>query len=76
MKNLILELKREGKTILLNSHILNDVEKVADRAIILKEGIKLAEVNLQEKNEAMNLEEIFINAVGGMKNADHHDEYL
>ena len=76
MKNLILELKREGKTILLNSHILNDVEKVADRAIILKEGIKLAEVDLQNKNENINLEEIFIHAIGGMQDADHHDEYL
>lgn len=76
IKNLILQLKREGKTILLNSHILNDVEKVADRAIILKEGIKLAEVDLQVKDEAINLEEIFIQAIGGMLDADHHHEYL
>ena len=44
MRNLILEMKREGKTILLNSHILEDVEMVADKAIILKEGMKLAEL--------------------------------
>lgn len=76
MKNLILELKQEGKTILLNSHILSDVEKVADRAIILKEGIQLAEVDLRNKDLNVNLEEIFIQAIGGMSDADHHHEYL
>lgn len=76
MRNLILEMKREGKTILLNSHILEDVEMVADKAIILKEGMKLAEVDLQNKLGNMNLQQMFIQAIGGMTNASHCDEYL
>ena len=76
MTNLIRELKREGKTILLNSRILEDVEMVADKAIILKEGMKLAEVDLQNKLGNMNLQQMFIQAIGGMTNASHCDEYL
>ncbi len=38
VKDLCLELKRNGKTILINSHILSEMEKIADKAIILKNG--------------------------------------
>jgi len=43
MRSLIGGLKRRGKTILLNTHILADVEQVADRVMILKQG-RLAEL--------------------------------
>ncbi|MCW7754191.1 ABC transporter ATP-binding protein [Desulfobotulus sp. H1] len=36
--DLMLDLKKKGKTILFCSHILNDVERMADRIIILHEG--------------------------------------
>lgn len=40
MQDLIRELKNEGKAVLLNSHLLYDVEKVADRGfIIMNENI-------------------------------------
>lgn len=38
MLNLILQLKKDGKTIIMNSHILSDIEKVCDRGIIMKNG--------------------------------------
>ena len=38
MKNLIKELKRAGKTVLLSSHQLTDVEDVCDRVCILYRG--------------------------------------
>lgn len=38
MKDLVLELKRRGKTVLLCSHLLADVEDVCDRIAILKTG--------------------------------------
>jgi len=38
VKNLILELKRQGKTIILCSHLLADVEDVCDRIAILHKG--------------------------------------
>lgn len=39
MKDLILELKRRGKTIFLSSHLLADLQDVCDRICILFEGI-------------------------------------
>ncbi len=38
VKNMLRKLREEGKTILLSSHILSDVEDVADRIGILAEG--------------------------------------
>ncbi|WP_127017888.1 ABC transporter ATP-binding protein [Anoxybacter fermentans] len=52
--NLIKELKEEGKTIILNSHILHDVEQVADRGIILNRGRLVTEWDFRQK--MINLE--------------------
>jgi len=38
MKDLILDLKRRGKTILLSSHLLADVQDICDRLAILYQG--------------------------------------
>ena len=48
VKDLILTLKRRGKTVLVTSHLLSDVEDVCDRVIILYGGRIRAEGNLNE----------------------------
>lgn len=63
---LISKLKNAGKTIIINSHILNDIERVCDRGIIIRNGVKLGEWNKSDNNEK-SLEEIFIELVGGIK---------
>lgn len=63
---LIGKLKSAGKTIIINSHILNDIERVCDRGIIIKNGEQLGEWNRSDRNEK-SLEEIFIELVGGIK---------
>ncbi len=48
VKDLIIELGRRGKTILLSSHLLSDVEDVVDRMIILYGGKKRDEGTTDE----------------------------
>jgi ABC-2 type transport system ATP-binding protein len=59
MKDLILDLKKQGKTVLLCSHLLGDVQDVCDRIIILFRGKeqKLGEVkDLLQKKDVTTIE--------------------
>jgi len=46
--DLVLDEKKRGKTILLSSHIFNEVEKTCDRVMIIKQGKIIAEVNMKD----------------------------
>ncbi|WP_017299927.1 ABC transporter ATP-binding protein [Nodosilinea nodulosa] len=48
VREIILALKREGKTIFFNSHILSDVEIICDRVAILDQGELIAMGSLDE----------------------------
>ena len=48
VKDLILELGRRGKTVILSSHLLSDVEDVVDRMVILYGGRKHGEGTCEE----------------------------
>jgi ABC-2 type transport system ATP-binding protein len=48
MREIILALKAQGKTIFFNSHILNDVEVICDRVAILAQGELLCTGTLDE----------------------------
>ncbi len=50
IRTIIAELKSRGKTIFLSSHILADVEAVADRAAILTEGTLRRIVDLRDRS--------------------------
>jgi ABC-2 type transport system ATP-binding protein len=38
IREILLDLKKEGKTIFINSHLLSEVERISDRIAILKDG--------------------------------------
>jgi ABC-2 type transport system ATP-binding protein len=46
MREIIQSLKRQGKTIFFNSHVLSDVEKICDRVAILDKGEMICEGSL------------------------------
>ncbi len=48
VKNIILQLKKMGKTVLLSSHLLSEVQDVCDRICILYGGEKIAEGRVDE----------------------------
>lgn len=67
MIQLIAKLKKAGKTIILNSHILGDIEQVCDRGVIMKNGRVLTEWEKNADNGGRTLQEIFIETIGGIE---------
>lgn len=65
MMQLIGRLKNTGRTILINSHILSDIERICDRGIIMNKGIQMGTWSKADNNP-LSLEEIFVELVGGM----------
>lgn len=62
-KRIIHDLKREGKTVILSSHIMRDVAEISDRVVILFEGVMKENGTLQEiyaRHRCDNLEEVFL----------------
>lgn len=65
MIDLIGRLKKQGKTILMNSHILNDIEKVCDEGIIMQKGKVMRTFTKEDISGEGSLEDIFMDAIGG-----------
>lgn len=64
MRELMVSLKNQGKTILFSSHIISEVEKISDRVGILVKGkLKVLMEQKEWKHHQGGLEEIFIRAV-------------
>jgi ABC-2 type transport system ATP-binding protein len=59
----IQEAKKEGASALLSTHILSDVEEVADRILIMFDGKIAADIDLA-KNQEKSLEETYMAVVG------------
>jgi ABC-2 type transport system ATP-binding protein len=64
VRNIIAGLKAQGTTILLNSHLLSEAERVCDTVAILVRGKVLKEGSIQEVvPEGKTLEEVFMGLV-------------
>jgi ABC-type multidrug transport system ATPase subunit len=56
MRNLILQLSKErGKTIFVSSHLLSEIEMIADRMLILDKGKKIVEGAVKELFDASKI---------------------
>ncbi len=67
IKEILLQLKRSGKTIFYSSHIMDVVEKISDRIIIINAGKVVANGTIEELREGANkgtLENIFTSLTG------------
>ncbi len=51
IRELLLDLKKQGKTILINSHLLGELEMVCDRVSILVDGLVARQGTLKELTE-------------------------
>jgi ABC-type multidrug transport system ATPase subunit len=63
LKDILIKLRDNGKTILLSSHILSELEKFADEFIILHEGKCLAAGPLRSLKKKETLEDFFLNVI-------------
>ncbi|HCC05979.1 TPA: ABC transporter ATP-binding protein [Candidatus Nomurabacteria bacterium] len=57
------KLKEEGKTIILTSHYLEEVEALCDRVAIIKDGNIIMDDTVENLTKDMSLEKIYLEAV-------------
>ncbi|MGL4911908.1 MAG: ABC transporter ATP-binding protein [Romboutsia sp.] len=79
IKEILYKLKQEGKTIFYSSHIMEVVEKLSDRIILLDKGNIVADGNFEEiKNSSFDgsLEEIFNQLTGFEEHSQLCSEFV
>lgn len=68
VRNILHSLKHRGVTVLLNSHLLSEVERTCDRVIIIDHGRTLAQGTIDELvPEGKDLEDVFVDLVEGAR---------
>jgi ABC-2 type transport system ATP-binding protein len=70
VRALLLELKEQGKTLLLSSHLISELEKVCDEYIIIKGGRVIAQGSLAGRQ---NLETLFLSFFAKASGGDERD---
>lgn len=86
MRSLILDIAREGKTILIASHILDEVEKICTHVAIMRHGKllqtgEISEILTQErrflvKSENMQALQQTLNTLTGVVSVKHQEQEL
>jgi ABC-2 type transport system ATP-binding protein len=61
IKELMIELRKKGKTLFFSTHILSDVQQVADQFAIINNGSILLKSNMGDINE--DLEDFFVSTI-------------
>lgn len=62
IRNILLEVKRRGKAVFLNSHLLSELEMVCDRVAILVQGVVASQGTIGELTEGRQRYEIELGA--------------
>jgi len=64
LRQLVLDLKEQGKTVIIASHLLNEIEQVCDHILFLNEGKVIVD---QDKSELVgkfgSLEQAYLQTV-------------
>jgi ABC-2 type transport system ATP-binding protein len=55
IRDILLDLRKKGKTIFLNSHLLSEVEMICDRVAILNKGDLIKEGNVEDLTKTENV---------------------
>jgi len=78
IKELIVRLKQEGKTIFYCSHMMDVVEKVSDRILLINKGEIIADGTFEslKQNHSDTLERIFAKLTGREDNSSETDAVI
>lgn len=79
IKDLISKLAKEGKTIFYCSHMMDVVEKVSDRIILINQGVVVADGSFEQLRAQAgdnSLEQIFSHLTGNASGVNAADELL
>jgi ABC-2 type transport system ATP-binding protein len=79
LKEIISQLAQRGKTIFYCSHMMDVVERVCDRIVILSQGKIVADgsfADLQNIKQEKSLEEIFTQLTGEVNNKEKAEKYI
>lgn len=77
LKNMLEEMRAQGKTMLISTHIIDSVDMLWDRALIMQEGLIRANVTRDQlASSGRSLEELFFDVTENLSRADmsHSDE--
>ena len=82
LKNIILELKTQGKTVILSTHMMNEVEEMCDRILIINRGQVVLYGNLSDIKWRFRNNSVFIQCDGdvgvieGVSGRKDHGKYI
>jgi ABC-2 type transport system ATP-binding protein len=82
LKNIILELKKQGKTVILSTHMMNEVEEMCDRVLMINRGRVVLYGNLSDIKQRFRNNSVFVqcdgyvDAIEGVTGRKDHGKYI
>jgi sodium transport system ATP-binding protein len=68
LRDMLLELKAQGRCVLFSSHVMQEVAALCDRVVIIGHGRVLADATVQsirDRSGGASLDEAFLQVLGG-----------
>lgn len=79
VKEMLLHLSREGKTIFYSSHLMDVVERISNRIILIDQGLVIADGSFDELNKLSNdenLEKMFTRLTGNTNHGEKAEAFI
>lgn len=79
VKEMLIHLAREGKTVFYSSHIMDVVERISDRIILIDKGTVIADGSFKELktlSNGENLEKIFTSLTGNTNHEEKAEAFI
>jgi ABC-2 type transport system ATP-binding protein len=82
LKNIILDLKKQGETVILSTHMMNEVEEMCDRVLMINRGRVVLYGNLSDIKQRFRNNSVFVQCDGnvdkieGVAGKKDHGKYI